>query len=204
MVDFRVLLNEHSFMAPVAGLTEEDVLDAALEAFDSLGYSATPVPAIAERAGVAVGSLYRIFSSKESMANALYQREKQRLATALFTDLDPSGPAHSTFAVVWERLANFAIDRASALCFLELHHHDAYLNAESRALAEALDAQVSDIIRLWQARGEVREGDPGLLHLQVFGGFVAVVRQLRRGDGSVPLDVGTLTGAPAWALLHRT
>ena len=52
----------------------ENLLDAALTTFDALGYSATPVPAIAAQAGIAVGSVYRYFPSKEELANALYRR----------------------------------------------------------------------------------------------------------------------------------
>ena len=184
-------------------LTSDGVLDAALSTFDSYGYSATRVPAIAERAGSAVGSLYRLYPSKEAMANALYRREKTRLAEALFEGLDLATPAEATFNVVWDRLTRFAVAHPQALCFLELHHHDVYLDTASLALAATLDAQVADIIRTWQARGEVRDGDPTLLHLQVLGGFVAVVRELRRRNGGVTDEVGGLTRESAWALLRR-
>lgn len=197
-------MNEYSFMSRATTLTPDDVLDAALSTFDSLGYASTRVPAIAERADVAVGSLYRLFPSKEALANALYQREKVRLAEALFGGLDLTAPAKPTFDVIWERLVQFAVSHPDALCFLELHHHDAYLDDASRGLATTLDDQVAEIIRMWQGRAEVRDGDPALLHLQVFGGFVAVVRHLRRHNDLVGTHMDEMTREPAWALLRRT
>ncbi len=182
----------------------DTLLDAALKTFDELGYSATPVPAIAGRAGIAVGSVYRHFASKEELANALYRREKQRLADALFRDIDLDGPAETAFTRIWERLADFAVDHTEALCFLELHHHDAYLDAASRELAASIDEQIAALVTTWQARGEVRSGDPLLLHVQVFGGFVAVLRQVRLRGATVTRAVGMSTLEPAWGLLGRS
>jgi len=180
----------------------ENLLDAALSAFDELGYSATPVPAIAGRAAVAVGTVYRYFPGKEELANALYRREKERLAGALFTGLDLDVPAEVAFATIWERLADFAVDHTEALCFLELHHHGAYLDAASRDLATAIDTEIAGMIHRWQERGEIRDGDPLLLHVQVFGGFVAVLRQVRMRGGPVSRAVGMSTLEPAWGLLR--
>jgi len=182
----------------------ERLLDAALSTFDALGYSATPVPTIADRAGIAVGSVYRHFSSKEELANALYRREKLRLADSVFTGLDLDAPAELVFARIWERLADFAVEHTEALCFLELHHHGAYLDAASRDLAASIDADIAGLVLRWQERGEIRSGDPLLLHVQVFGGFVAVLRQVRMRGEPVTRAVGMSTLEPAWGLLWRT
>jgi len=182
----------------------ENLLDAALSAFDELGYSATPVPAIAGRAAVAVGTVYRYFPGKEELANALYRREKLRLATALFDDLDVDAPAEAVFATIWGRLADFAVAHTDALCFLELHHHGAYLDAASRDLAASIDARIATLVLRWQERGEIRDGDPLLLHVQVFGGFVAVLRQVRTTGRPVTRAIGMSTLEPAWGLLRPT
>ncbi|HYA67876.1 MAG TPA: TetR/AcrR family transcriptional regulator, partial [Acidimicrobiales bacterium] len=136
----------------------ERLLDASLGLFDALGYAATPVPAIASRAGIAVGSVYRHFSSKEELANALFRREKRRLADALFSGLDLDAPAQVVFAQIWGRLGDFAVDHTEALSFLELHHHAAYLDAGSRDLAASIDADIAALVQRWQERKEIRTG----------------------------------------------
>lgn len=192
------------FIHMTATITSErtdTLLDAALAVFDELGYGATPVPAIAQRAGVAVGSIYRYFPGKEQLANALYRREKQRMAATLFDGLSLDGPAEAVFRSVWARLGSFAADHPAALCFLEMHHHDSYLDDESRAVAAAIDHTVETLLRQWQRRGEVRKGDPALLMAQVFGGFVGVVRQCRATGRPITARLGTITCEPAWSLL---
>ena len=57
----------------------EAILDAALELFAERTFDGTAVPLIAERAGVAAGTIYRYFDSKEALVNALYRRWKGEL-----------------------------------------------------------------------------------------------------------------------------
>jgi len=47
--------------------TKEGIMDAALAVFHERGYQGTTIPAIAERAGVAQGTLYNYFTSKEKL-----------------------------------------------------------------------------------------------------------------------------------------
>ena len=55
-------------MSTVAGLaTRERLLAAARELIEDGGYGSASVAAIAERAGVAAGTLYRHFASKEDL-----------------------------------------------------------------------------------------------------------------------------------------
>ena len=54
--------------------TRERLLAAARELIESGGYGAAPVSAIAERAGVAAGTLYRHFASKEELFVELFRQ----------------------------------------------------------------------------------------------------------------------------------
>ena len=52
--------------------------EAALHLFAERGVNATPVPMIVERAGVAVGSLYRYYTNKEELVERLYAENYAR------------------------------------------------------------------------------------------------------------------------------
>jgi TetR/AcrR family transcriptional regulator of autoinduction and epiphytic fitness len=51
--------------------TRGAILDAAAELFVDPGYAATPLTAVAARAGVAVQTLYKVFGSKKALLSAL-------------------------------------------------------------------------------------------------------------------------------------
>jgi AcrR family transcriptional regulator len=177
------------------------ILGAALDLFEERGYGGTPVPQVAERAGVAVGTLYRYFPGKEGLVNALYRHWKHAFADAIFAAVEPGLAPRVAFERIWGALAAFASTHPAAFAFLETHAHGAYLDAESGALSDVIDARLCELIRTWQITGAVRAAEPAVLLAQVFGGFVGVVRHLRNTRRTIPPDVGDLTRAAAWAAL---
>lgn len=59
------------------------ILDAGAEVFAEKGYQAATMTEIAARADTAIGSLYRFFPSKETLADGLLERYAQHVVTAL-------------------------------------------------------------------------------------------------------------------------
>jgi AcrR family transcriptional regulator len=65
------------------------ILDTAADLFTEVGYEASTTNAIAERAGVSIGSLYRYFPDKDAILHALaarYHQEERELFDRVFTD----------------------------------------------------------------------------------------------------------------------
>ncbi|MFI9613968.1 TetR family transcriptional regulator [Streptomyces sp. NPDC052023] len=56
------------------------ILDACADLLDEVGYDALSTRAVAQRAGVPIGSVYRFFGNKRQMASALAQRNLERYA----------------------------------------------------------------------------------------------------------------------------
>src|SRR2546426_11411051 len=69
-----------------ADLTRERLVRAALELFTTQGYHETTTPQIAKKAGVADGTIYRHFTSKQHGFNELY-RAAARWASQLVKDV---------------------------------------------------------------------------------------------------------------------
>lgn len=65
------------------------ILDTAADVFTQVGYETATTNAIAERAGISIGSLYRYFSDKDAILRALatrYHQEEQELLDKVLTD----------------------------------------------------------------------------------------------------------------------
>jgi len=70
-------------------MTKADmILEAALDLFIANGFIETPMDAIAEKAGVAKGTLYYHYKSKEGIVDALLERYARRLESELTPILD--------------------------------------------------------------------------------------------------------------------
>jgi AcrR family transcriptional regulator len=156
------------------------IMAAALSLFVERGFHGTAVPEIAERAGVGAGTIYRYFESKEALVNALYRAEKMRFAQNVIERVNAGGaarePARELFKRLWLHMAEYAVDHVQSFVFLELHHHAAYLDEESRTLEQRMLQLFSGVIVAAQTRGEIKAGDPRLLMGIVMGAFIGVIR----------------------------
>ena len=91
-----------------ATATRERLLHAARELIDEGGYGATSVLAIADRAGVASGTLYRHFASKEDLFVEMFRDVCDHEDRAIAAALDRLGPAPPASDVVEQIVGTFA------------------------------------------------------------------------------------------------
>lgn len=184
--------------------TRAAILDAALDLFVEGGYHGTSVPAIAERAGVAAGTIYRHFEGKATLVNELYREKKQALMAATLGGLaaTPGAPARELFRRFWGDLAAFARTDPRAFAFLELHHHASYLDPQSRAVEDQLTTLGCALIAPLQAREELKPVPAMLLVSLVLGAFNGMVRAAR--EGHLELSPATIAAAErcCWELIR--
>ncbi len=67
------------------------ILDACAGLLDEVGYDDLSTRAVAERAGVPIGSVYRFFGNKRQMADALAQRNLERFTESVTERLSATG-----------------------------------------------------------------------------------------------------------------
>lgn len=152
------------------------LLEAALDLFETRGFDGVAVPEIAARAGVATGTVYRYFESKEALVNALYRHWKAVYNAFVLAPVAPSLPARAKFSAYWQRMMVFARTYPRAARFMDLHHHGAYLDEGSRALsrtyAETARAFMSDA----RAAGAIRDIDPNLIVALMWGAAAGLAK----------------------------
>nr|WSY56077.1 TetR family transcriptional regulator [Streptomyces sp. NBC_00886] len=72
------------------------ILDACADLLDEVGYDALSTRAVAQRAGVPIGSVYRFFGNKRAMADALAQRNLERYTERVTERLKETGGGGGT------------------------------------------------------------------------------------------------------------
>lgn len=138
--------------------------------------------AIAEEAGVATGSLYNYFDSKDALVRGLYNRVAIQMTEALVapdTDPDPAQRVQNYIAryidFIWEdenraRLFNY-LEATPLISWSDASQIFAPLVRHGRALVEAA-----------QASGAVRKGPSGLMMSFVRGAVRNVLKHRRYDD----------------------
>lgn len=183
--------------------TRRSVLEAALSLFAERGFAGTTIPDVMARAAVGAGSLYRLFPSKEALANAAFREAKGRLIARLYDAsrteqargfLGAHGSPREVFETLWWRLVGFAREDSLAFRFLELQDHASYLDGESRQLDVTSAAPLyTGFLRLQEA-GLVRDDmRPDAILALIWGALVSLFKNERLGY--VRLDDATLRAA---------
>ncbi|MFG3343446.1 TetR/AcrR family transcriptional regulator [Streptomyces sp. NPDC048018] len=183
--------------------TQTQIVRAALTVFAEHTVAATPVPVIAREAGVAAGTLYRYWPSKEALANAVYQDAKKSFTSYLTRGASAPEKAEAVltaYRLMWANLVAFADEHPEALAFLEHQQHASYLDAASQAAAREAEAPAVDLIRAGQRLGVVRRADPQLLINLTFGAFVGLTKAARAAGGLSPADWQQASDA-IWSML---
>jgi AcrR family transcriptional regulator len=168
----------------------EAILKAALELFTERGFHGTPVPLVAERAGVGAGTIYRSFESKEALVNALYQRWKAAVATRIVERFPFDRPPREQFREVWERMVDFAVAHPRELSFLELHNHRSYLDKKSRDIETQMHAFGVQMVERAQKQSAIKSVPAPILIELINGAFLGLFRAAV--EGRVPLTKKTL------------
>lgn len=173
----------------------EAILAAALDLFVERGFHGTSVPSVADKAGVAAGTIYHYFPSKEALVNVLYKRWKNEIALQLVTRFPQERPVREQFRTLWERMVDFAVEHPKELAFLELHHHGSYLDEDSRRIEVHTLAFGAAMVERAQEALAIKALPAALLIEIVNGAFLGVFRAAM--EGRLPLDKPTLMAAEA-------
>jgi AcrR family transcriptional regulator len=193
-------VNVHSqALAAIPALPRRDtILRAALELFVERGFHGASVPAIAERARIAAGTMYRYFPSKEALVNELYRALKTSLLAALLSGFPFDAPPRAQFRSFFFRLWGFARNAPEAFTFLEHHHHADYLDAESQAMERAsLLPFVEFLERTRALRVTKAIAAPALMAI-VWGAFSGLLKAGRLGHLVLTDDILASAEGCAW------
>jgi len=176
----------------------ESILDAALVCFVERGFYGTAMPQIAKEAGVAAGTLYHYFDSKEALVNALFRTWKMEVAQRVFTKFPQDAGPREQFRVMWHEMIAFAREHPKAFAFIELHNHASYLDDESRAVDGHLKGFARGVIQQAQAQGLLKPLDATVLMELVFGAFVGLMRAHWEGRVALTDEVVAQAEAACW------
>jgi len=141
-----------------ADLTHQRLVRAALELFTTQGYHVTTTPEIAKKAGVAEGTIYRHFQSKQQLLNDLY-RGGARWAAKLVKEADatPGGARDKLAALGRALVAATAREPAVAQLFF-LQRHGSLLDDESRKTARDFRLALESLVAQGKAEGSIKAG----------------------------------------------
>ncbi|MEV4670372.1 MULTISPECIES: TetR/AcrR family transcriptional regulator [Actinomadura] len=169
--------------------TREKLFASAIELIAESGLAATTVDQIAERAGVAKGTVYYNFGSKAALFSALLEYGVERLATALRDAASGKAPLDALEAVVAAELAFIGEHEPFARVLIaETWRAGGDWQHAARLIRERAIEVVADVLRDAVTAGDLRRDlDTGTAASAVFGMVLTVALDWRALQPARPL-----------------
>ena len=109
---------------------QEAILDATLELIGERGFHGTPISAVANKAGVGAGTIYRYYCSKEELINDLYLREKREASKRLLIGYRPEMHTRDAIGLIWRNLVAAQSENPSRSRFLDQYSNSPFIADE--------------------------------------------------------------------------
>ena len=108
------------------------IMRATLDLVAVQGFHGAPMALVAERAGVAAGTIYRYFDSKDVLINEVYHYLEERFFAAVMEDYPEDSPVRERFLHIGKVLVRYCIGAPLEFRFLEQFHNSPYGVAHRR------------------------------------------------------------------------
>ena len=146
--------------AGAAELTRQRLIRAALELFTTRGYHDTTTAQIAKKAGIAEGTIYRHFASKQQLVNELY-RAAQRWAANVVQEAarnPDAATARAQLTAVAHGLIDGAVNDGAVVKLGLLEPLDPVLDEDSRKARREFRVALERMVAEGKAQNAVRTG----------------------------------------------
>ena len=123
------------------------ILDAATRVFAERGLTAAPTSEISKQAGVAEGTLFTYFKTKDDLINALYREIKLELADAMMSGFPRKKSVRTRLRHVWDGYVSWGVKHPEQRKVLAQLQVSGMLSKESIAAGGAPFVEMQNMIR---------------------------------------------------------
>lgn len=177
------------------------LLQAALELFAAQGFNGSSTALIAKRAGVASGTLFFHFTSKDALICALFHEIRAKIEKNLMECLHAEVPTRERFLQTFSKLLRYFLENPQEFKFVEQYHYSPLNKAGDQANCE------ENVLRkmLLEARQQKLIKDAPLLFLEAvaFGPIVSLAKEHANHGTPVDDKIIRLTIEACWDGLKR-
>ena len=157
---------------------KRDIFNSGKELFSIKGFKDTNIADITKRAGVAVGTFYNYFASKDKLFMEIYMEENVKLKHTIMESVNPNDPP---LKLIMEFMAlNYEGMNANPI-LKEWYNREVFIKLEQQFREEngvqAVDflfGGVSELVKQWQADGKMRKDIDVTLIMAMFSALINI------------------------------
>lgn len=160
----------------------ESIQAAALQLFTERGFDATPTAQIAKTAGVATGTLFHHFKSKDDLIDKLYLVVKASMMQRIRRGVDDSSSVKERLRQVWYNSVGWGLDFPEQFSFFRQYAGSRYISKASREAGEAYREFLFELLKEGVDDGALKSADVELLYTTGSGQVMEVIALFSAND----------------------
>ena len=149
---------------------------------EQVGLSGLTMAGIARQAGIATGTLYVYYKSKEDLLNALYEQVKGALAQLITEEAGTALPFRARFQRNWLRMLQHRRAHYPETVFMEQYYNSPWFSEASRQFSARFTSSCLGYFDEARAQQIVKDVPTMLLASSFFGSVRETANLLRSGD----------------------
>lgn len=165
------------------------ILQVMLRLITEQGIHATPMAQIAKEAGVAAGTIYHYFPSKEQLLNELYLDVKREFGEVLRKQLLTDLPFKEKFWQLWQALYLYYVENPLAFGFSAQLVHSPLIAAGVKEQGKIFYQPVFDFFTSGIQQGILKPMDVVLMGELVYGNVAVTVQLQLSGEITITPDL---------------
>ncbi|AKB27051.1 Transcriptional regulator, TetR family [Methanosarcina siciliae T4/M] len=151
------------------------LLQAALKLFTERGFHGTSTAQISKEAGVATGTLFNYFPTKEDLINGLYLDVKGKLSRIMGEDLQTQNTFHAKLKKIWYNMIEWGINNPDDFLFVGQFCSSPYITSYTREEVAKEYVFLSDLVKEGITNGDIKDYSVELITSMFYQSSRAVV-----------------------------
>ena len=151
------------------------IMEAALKLFTERGFQGTSTAQISKEAGVATGTLFNYFPTKEDLINSLYFEVKGRLSRSMGKGIETESIFQERVRRLWSNSINWGVDNQEEFLFVGQFCSSPYITKYTREEVMKEYIFLHNLVNEGIKTGEIKDFSPELTIAMFYQGSRAVV-----------------------------
>ena len=152
---------------------KDKIFDAALNLFTTKGFHGTPTSEIAKTAGVANGTLFHYFKTKEDLINNLYLNVKNDMVEESVNGIEKIESLKLKLEFLWSKTIQWAMSNPQKIFFIQQYMYSPYITTNTQEEVDKIKEVYINLIQSGIDKGEIRDIPVELIYIiatqQLFG-----------------------------------
>lgn len=159
---------------------ELQILSASVKLFVERGFHGTSTAQIAKSAGVATGTLFHYFKTKEELINRLYLFSKESMINEINNSYNSNESLKNNVKFLWIKLVDFGLNKPDMFQFILSFHCSPYITSLTKKEVETQFEGVAEAYLVGIEKQLIKDVSYELIMDFLWGSIVATINYFEK------------------------